>query len=582
MRKTKIVCTIGPASESPAVLDRLLAAGMDVARFNLSHGTQDEHRRRIRAVRDRAGRAGKFVALMLDTRGPEIRLGQFQDGGAELVDGAGVVLTPESVTGTSQLLPVNYAGLAGDVRPGSQVLIDDGNIILEVVAVRGRDVVCTVLAGGMVTDRKKVNLPGASVGLDAVSRDDVEDIVMGVEEEVHYIAASFIRKPEDMVEVRRVVERNGGNILLIAKIESREGVDNLDQILKVSDGLMVARGDLGVEIPAEEVPLLQKHMIEEANRAGKPVITATQMLESMVARPRPTRAEASDVANAILDGSDAVMLSAETATGKYPVESVQVMHRIACTTEHSLDYRAILARKAVGMARTVTDAISHATAQAALDLGARAIITATESGHTARMVAKYRPRAPVLAATPRLITACRLSLVWGAVPLLVEAAESTERLVDNAVHGALEAGLITPGDLVVITAGVPAGIPGTTNLMQVHTVGDVLLRGTGIQRSATGPVCVARTAAEAERKFRFGDILVTTMTDRDFVPFMKQAAGVIAEEGGLTSHAAIAGLNLELAVIVGAEGATGKLADGDIITIDGARGLVYRGPARVL
>jgi pyruvate kinase len=582
MRKTKIVCTIGPASESPAVLDRLVAAGMDVARFNLSHGYGDEHRRRIRAVKEAARRAGRFVALMLDTRGPEIRLGRLPDGRVELVDGATVVLTSEHVTGSSSLLPVDYPGLSRDVRAGGVILIDDGNITLEVTGIHGPQVVCRVVSGGTVTDRKKVNLPGVRVALDAITRDDVADIVMGIEEGVHYIAASFIRKPEDVLEVRRAVEQHGGDIHIISKIESREGVDHLEQILKVSDGLMVARGDLGVEIPAEEVPPLQKRMITEANRLGKPVITATQMLESMVMRNRPTRAEASDVANAIIDGSDAVMLSAETATGKYPVEAVSVMHRIAVTIERSLDYRAILAQKAGGMARTVTDAISHATAQAALDLEARAIITATESGHTARMVAKYRARAPVVAATPRLVTACRLSLVWGVVPLVIPPAETTEKLVGHAITAALSAGLIVPGDLVVITAGVPAGIPGTTNLMQVHTVGDVILRGTGIQLSATGPVCIARSALEAAKKCRPGDILVTTMTDRDFVPLMKQAAGVITEEGGLTSHAAIACLNLELAVIVGAEGALGKLQDGDIITIDGARGLVYRGPARVL
>ncbi len=583
MRRTKIVCTIGPASEDPAVLLRLLEAGMDVARFNLSHGGREEHLSRIETVRVAARRMGKPVALMLDTRGPEIRLGRFAGGGAVLPDGALVRLTPAPVMSTREVLHVTYPGLAADVAPGRQLLIDDGNLVIAVERVVGDDIICRVVVGGPVSDRKKLNVPGVSLHLEALTAEDAADIAFGVGLGVDYIAASFIRKADDVVAVRRAVEDAGGSAHIIAKVETQEGIDHLGAILKASDGLMVARGDLGVEVPSEEVPLLQKRMIVAANRLGKPVITATQMLESMVTRPRPTRAEASDVANAILDGTDAVMLSAETATGRYPVEAVEVMARIAETTEQSLDYQEILTRKAGLMSRTVTDAISHATAQAALDLGARAIVTATESGHTARMAAKYRPRAPIVAATPRQETARRLALVWGVFPLVVEASRNTDELVNRSVQAALDAGYITGGDLVVVTAGVPAGIPGTTNLMEVHTVGDVLLRGTGIgQLSGTGPVCVARNAREAAQKFRPGDIVVTVGTDRDFMPWLEAAAGIIAEEGGLTSHAAIVALNLGLPVIVGAEGATGKLHDGDIVTIDGTRGLVYRGPARVL
>ncbi len=583
MRKTKIVCTIGPASNGPDVVERMLEAGMNVARFNLSHGSSTDHRRALEIVRTTAAKMKRPLATMLDTRGPEVRLGRFHKGYARLLSGSKVRLTPEPSLSTEDVLSVNYPNLAGVLSTGGSILLDEGEVVLKVLSTEGSEVLARVVTGGHLSDHKKVTLPGVALDLDIVSCADRADIAMGVSEGVDYIAASFIRTPDDVVAIRRVIEECGGTQAIIAKIESQQGVDNLPAILKLSDGLMVARGDLGVELKPEEVPLVQKRMIQQANRAGKPVITATQMLESMVMRPRPTRAEASDVANAIFDGTDAVMLSAETATGEYPVEAVEVMHRIAVTVEEALDYRSLLAKGLDMRGKTITDAVSHASAQAAYDLEARAIITATESGYTARMVAKYRPQVPVVAVTPHANSRSRLALIWGVHPLLAQASHNTDELVEGTIATSLAAGYIVPGDVVVVTAGVPAGIPGTTNLLQVHTVGDVLVRGAGIgQAAATGTVCVAMTALDVRRKLKAGDILVATGTDGDFMPYLEKASGIIAEEGGLTSHAAILGLNLDIPVIVGAGGATRLLEDGHVVTIDAQRGLVYRGPARVL
>lgn len=581
MRRTKIIATIGPASEKPEVLVRLIEAGMNVARLNFSHGELSEHGRRIEAVRKAAAEAGKPVGIMLDLKGPEIRIGKFIDGRVLLKEGDPFTLTVEPRDGDQTGVLVQYPHLAEDVQRGQTLLLDDGNIALEVLEVSHPNVHCRVVVGGPLSDRKKLNLPGVSVKLPALSEKDINDIRFGVQMGVDFIAASFVRKATDIIEIRKILEEAGGDQQIIAKVENQEGYQNLEAILKVADGLMVARGDLGVEFPAEEVPIMQKKMIQRANQLGKPVITATQMLESMITKPRPTRAEASDVANAIFDGSDAIMLSGETAVGQFPVDSVATMAKIAQRTERALEYATILAQKSISPLRTVTDAISHATVTTAQDLGAAAIITATRSGYTARMVSKYRPQAPVIAVTPDRSVARTLSLVWGVTTVVKGEATSTDEMIDRAVEGALQAGLIKNGDLVVITAGVPVGIQGTTNLIKVHTVGDVLIRGVGIgQRAATGRARVARTPRELEA-FELGDILVTIGTDLDFMPFVEMASAVVAEEGGLTSHAAIVGLNLGIPVIVGAEGATGIITDGTIITVDGSHGLVYRGQATV-
>ncbi|MGE5485539.1 MAG: pyruvate kinase [Ignavibacteriales bacterium] len=582
MRKTKIVCTLGPASESLETLVGLIEAGMNVARINLSHGNREEHARRIETLRRACESTGREVAVMLDTKGPEIRLGTFEGGSAVLNEGSTMTLTTREVTGNSSIAHVQHRGFTRDVSKGMTVLLDDGNIEMTVLEVSDTDVLCKVLNTGVISDRKKINLPDSSVSLPALSDKDIDDLRFGVDVEADFVAASFVRKEADVLSIRRVIEEAGGNQHIISKIESREGVRNLDDILKVSDGLMVARGDLGVEIPPEDVPLVQKTMIDRCNRLGKPVITATQMLESMVSKPRPTRAEASDVANAIFDGTDAVMLSAETASGKYPIEAVRIMARIAERAESALRYDEILVRKRRVAAMTVTDAISSATCGTANDLDAAGIITATESGYTARMVAKYRPRAPIFAGTPHRSTLRKLLLVWGVVPTLMEPSRGTDEMMDQAVKAGLSRGFIRQGDLVVITAGVPIGIPGTTNLIRVVTVGDVLVRGTGVgSRPARGRACVARTAKEAAGRFRPGDILVTIGTDSDFIPFVHKAGGIVAEEAGLTSHAAIVALQFGIPAIVGAEGATSIVKDGQVITVDAAHGLVYLGEASV-
>ncbi len=584
MRRTKIVCTIGPASDSISMIKKLLRAGMNVARLNFSHGTQDEHKRRIKAIRQAAAETGLNVAIMLDTKGPEIRLGYFIEEPVYLKEGDQVTLTTEPVRGDKKLIPITYSGLPGDVRKGDTILVADGLIAMKVVSATDTEILCTVMNSGELTSQKGVNVPGVEVSLPAITEKDIKDIVFGVAQKLDYIAASFVRKAADVLSIRQIIEEAGGDLDIISKIESRRAVNNLDDIIKVSDGIMVARGDLGVEIPVEEVPLLQKTIIEKCNLAGKPVVTATQMLESMIHNPRPTRAEASDVANAIFDGSDAVMLSGETAIGIYPLASVEMMDRIARRAEAALHYEEMLSKKGTDTLRqTVTNAISYATCAIAQNLGAAAIIVSTESGHTAKMVSKYRPKAPIVAVTPHAGVMRKLALNWGVKPITAQGKESTDEMMDEAIDASLSAGLINGGDLIVFTAGIPVGIKGTTNLIRVHTVADIILSGTGIgNRSVTGTVRVAHSGAEASEKVRQGDILVAAVTGSEYNPAMKKAGAVITEMGGLTSHAAIVCMEFDIPVVVGADDATDILADGDIVTVDGPRGLIYRGRARVL
>jgi len=563
------------------MLRSLIRAGMDIARLNFSHGTHDEHLVRLRAIREAAELEGKHIAIMLDTKGPEIRIGTFADGPITLSAGDLFTLSTQPVSGNAERVSVTYQGLPADVRPGDRLLLDDGLLEFKVESTTESSVCCRVVVGGPLSNRKGLNVPGKRVNLPAISAQDEADLRFGVANGVDLIAASFMRTAADVLAIRRFIESCGGNIPIIAKIENKEGVDNLDVILKVADGFMVARGDMGVEFPAEEVPLIQKQMIHKGNAAGKPVITATQMLDSMIRNPRPTRAEASDVANAVFDGTDAIMLSGETASGKYPLESVMTMARIATRTEQALTYNPEHGHGYQATA-TVTDAISHATVQAASQLEAAAIITSTQSGWTARMVAKYRPKAPIIAVTTKEVTARRLNLLWGVYPVLGETISTTDEMTEEAVKRSLQAGLIKNGDLVVITAGVPVGVPGTTNLIKVHVVGDVLARGTGIGAlNAEGRVCIAKNAAEAQAKLRDGDILVTTATERDYMDVLPKAGGIVAEEGGLTSHAAIVGLNLNKATIIGVAGATEILKDGQLVTLEGTRGLIYQGHAQV-
>ncbi len=585
MKKTKIVCTIGPASEREEILRQLFLNGMNVARLNFSHGNHEEHKKRIDIIKKLRGELRLPMGIMLDTKGPEIRLGNFSQESIELGDGDSFILTTRDIVGDESIVNVSYKGLVKDINTGNKILIDDGLVELEVVEILNEtDIKCTVLNGGTLKDHKGVNIPNVAINLPAVTKKDIEDIKFGIENGIDFVAASFIRKAEDVLEIRKILEENGGeHIDIISKIENQEGVDNIDEIIKASDGIMVARGDLGVEIETEEIPLIQKQIIRKCNIAGKPVITATQMLDSMMRNPRPTRAEVTDVANAILDGTDSIMLSGETAAGKYPVESVKTMHDIATRTETSSEYLEILKSKLIDKNISTTNAISKATCTTAEDLEASAIITATSSGYTSKAISKFRPKAPIIAATTTERVMRKLSLVWGVYPVLSLKSDVTDEVIDRSIHSAMEKGYIKEGDLIIITAGIPVGVSGTTNLIKVHTVGKVLVKGSGIGKaSVTGKVCIGSNKEEIEGKFKVGDILVSEFTDKDMVDFMKQASAIIVEQGGLTSHAAIVGLNLEKATIVGAKDATKILNDGDIVTVDTVTGLVYKGEARVL
>lgn len=585
MKKTKIVCTIGPASESEVVLSQLFKNGLNVCRLNFSHGSHEEHKKRIDTIKKVREELNLPIGIMLDTKGPEIRLGDFEEGTIELEQGDIFTLTSRDILGDKTIVNVSYEGLPNDVVLNDRILIDDGLVELNVLEIiNGTDIKCETLNSGTLKNHKGVNVPNVKINLPAVTQKDVSDILFGIENEIDFIAASFIRKADDVMEIRRILEENNGqNIEIISKIENQEGVDNLDEIIAASDGIMVARGDLGVEIQTELIPLVQKEMIKKCNIAGKPVITATQMLDSMMRNPRPTRAEVTDVANAIFDGTSAIMLSGETAAGKYPLESVRTMYNIAITTEESLNYPEILRAKTMQHELTTTNAIGKATCTTAQDLQAAAIITATSSGYTSKAISKFRPKAPIIAATPTDSVMRKLSLVWGVYPVLASISTTTDEIIDYSIASAMDSGYVKEGDLVVITAGIPVGLSGSTNLIKVHTIGKVLLTGTGIgNRVGTGRVCIANTEEELLGKFEDNDIIVSSYTDRDMVKFMERASAFIIEQGGLTSHGAIVGLNLEKPTIVGAFNATNVLKDGDIVTVDSSTGQVYKGQARVL
>ncbi|KAA9017036.1 pyruvate kinase [Niallia endozanthoxylica] len=586
MRKTKIVCTIGPASESVEMLTQLMEAGMNVARLNFSHGNYTEHGERIQNIREAAQITGKNIAILLDTKGPEIRTHNMVNESIELIAGSSSIVSMQEVEGTSEMFSVTYEGLIDDIEVGSKILLDDGLIGLEVEKIdkSNNHIHVKVLNSGTLKNKKGVNVPGVSVKLPGITEKDTNDILFGIEQSVDFIAASFVRRASDVLEIRKLLEENHATyIQIIPKIENQEGVDNIDEILEVSDGLMVARGDLGVEIPAEEVPLVQKNLIKKCNALGKPVITATQMLDSMQRNPRPTRAEASDVANAIFDGTDAIMLSGETAAGCYPVEAVQTMHNIASRAESVLDHKKLLSKHSKDSENTITDAIGQSVAHTSLNLDANAIITPTDSGYTARMIAKYRPKAPIAAVTANDYVLRRLALVWGVYPQMGKVIHSTDAMLEDAVDVSLNSGFVSHGDLVVITAGVPVGEAGTTNLMKIHIVGDVLAKGQGIGRkSAYGKAVIAKSAKEALVKVQDGSILVMKGTDKTMVPAIEKCAALITEIGGLTSHAAVVGLNLGIPVLVGVEGVVDLLKDNQDITVDAQRGVIYNGHASVL
>ena len=470
IKRTKIVCTLGPASESEEVLRELIKSGLNVCRMNFSHGSHEEHKGRMDLVKKVREELGQPTAILLDTKGPEIRTGQFDSPEVLLEEGQTFTITMKDVMGNKEMCTVSYKGLADDVKPGNTILIDDGLVGLTVKEVNGDDIVCEVQNSGIVKNHKGVNVPGVKVNLPAITEKDRRDIEFGIEQGIDFIAASFVRKVSDVLAIREILEENNAtDIKIISKIENQEGVDNLDEIIAISDGIMVARGDLGVEIPTEEIPVVQKLMIKKCNEAGKPVITATQMLDSMIRNPRPTRAEVTDVANAIYDGTDAIMLSGETAAGKYPVEAVKTMAQIAKRSEETIDYNKALRNK-MSLASNVTDAISYATCTTAMDLKAKAILSSTSSGHTARMVSKFRPDCPIVATTSDDRVMRQLSLTWGVLPIKREKSTTTDQVISNAIEAAKAADYVNSEDLVVVTAGVASGISGTTNLIKVEIV----------------------------------------------------------------------------------------------------------------
>ena len=581
-KKTKIVCTLGPASQSEETLTKLIENGLNVCRFNFSHGSHEEHKERMDIVKKVRDELKKPVAILLDTKGPEIRTGNFADPEVFLEEGSKFIITMADVIGNKEMCTVSYKGLAEDVVEGDTILIDDGLVGLKVENVVGEEIHCVVENSGIVKNHKGVNVPGVKINLPALTPKDISDIEFGITQGIDFIAASFVRKASDVLAIREVLENNNAtDIQIISKIENQEGVDNLDEILQVSDGLMVARGDLGVEIPTEDIPIVQKQMIKKCNALGKPVITATQMLDSMIRNPRPTRAEVTDVANAIYDGTYAIMLSGETAAGKYPVEAVKVMAAIAKRIEETLDYDTILRSKGLNNTN-VTDAISYATCTTAKSLTASGIVTSTSSGYTARMVSKFRPKTPIIAATPNERTSRQLSLSWGVYTVMCEQAENTDDLIDNSIEASKNEGYIHEGELVVITTGVPTGVSGTTNLIKVQVISEEICQGIGIGRTTVEGLVRFVKSGQTCENFNEGDILVTTMTDKDMNPYIEKAAAIVTQEGGMTSHAAIVGINLGKPVIVSAENILSKVEDGELITVDTTRGAVYRGSSRVL
>ncbi|ADZ82753.1 pyruvate kinase [Cellulosilyticum lentocellum] len=577
MRKTKIVCTLGPSTKDDKILKRLMLEGMDVARFNFSHGTHESHKENFDRVDKLRKELDLPIAVLLDTKGPEVRVCQFAEGKVSLKKGEQFTLTSRDILGTNEIVSITYKNLPNDVKEGSRILLDDGliELIVEKV-VDGSDIVCKIMNNGDVSNNKGVNLPDTRLSMPYLSEKDRSDIIFGIQTGYDFIAASFVRCAEDVLQIRRILEEyNCHTINIISKIENQEGVDNIDEIIRVSDGIMVARGDMGVEIPGEEVPSIQKMIIKKTVAAGKQVITATQMLDSMMKNPRATRAEISDVANAIYDGTSAIMLSGETAAGAYPVESVQTMARIALKTESDIDYVKRFKERGSTATNNVTSAISHATCTTAHDLGAAAIVTVTKSGRTARMISKYRPVSPILGCTTSASVYRHMSLMWGVKPLLMEEKQNADELFEEALTVAEHTGMVNKGELVVITSGLPVGVTGTTNMIKVDVIGHILVSGVGVgSKQVCGNLCVCKTEEEANEKFIEGDILVIPETTNEMLPLLRRAAGIITEEDGVNSHAAIVGLAIDIPVITGATNATDILKTGSVVSLDAGRGIV--------
>ena len=581
MRKTKIVCTLGPATNDVEIMKQLIQNGMDAARINFSHGTYETHAETIAKLKQAREELNAPIPLILDTKGPEIRVKTFKEDKVRLEEDATFTLTTRDVEGDVNIVSVTYADLPKDVHRGSRILIDDGLIELKVEDIKETDVVCKVVNGGVVKSRKGVNLPGVEVNLPSLMEKDIEDLKFGVENGFDIVAASFIRSAEDVLKIRRVLEENGGGQMhIISKIENQQGVENIDKILEASDGIMVARGDLGVEIPPEEVPLVQKILIAKANCIGKPVITATQMLESMVHSPRPTRAEANDVANAIFDGSDAIMLSGETAAGAYPLEAAATMARIALKAESAVDYAAKLANTTEPARVNITNAISMAACATAAELKTAAITTVTKSGFTARMISRYRPACPLIASTSDETVWRQMNLIWGCKPMLYTGELPRGGVFDTALEIAVKSGLLKNGDTVVSALGMPLGFSGATNTLRVDIVGDVLCKGKGVgTKRATGTARVITARDGVERTFHQGDILVTTATDSSFMPYIRKAAAIVVGplDQNVNSHAEVAGMALDIPVIVCNAKVVDFIPAHSLITVDAEKGFVYKG-----
>jgi len=577
VRKTKIICTLGPATEKESVLRELMIEGMNVARFNFSHGNHEQHGKTLEKLKHLREELDLPIAALLDTKGPEVRIGCFKDGSVKLKAGQQFILTINDIIGTEEMVSVSYKDLIKDLKKGTTVLLDDGLIALEVIRLTNTEVICTVINDGIISDNKGVNIPGVALSMPYISEKDYNDIIFGIEHGFDFIAASFVRTAEDILQIRKILQEKGCNsINIIAKIENMQGVENIDEIIRVSDGIMIARGDMGVEIPLEDVPVLQKMIIKKVCNAGKQVITATQMLDSMMKNPRPTRAEATDVANAIYDNTSAIMLSGETAAGLYPNEALKTMVRIAIRAEKAINYREQFSFRECDHQPDVTDAISHATCTSARDLDAAAIITVTKSGTTARMISKHRPDCPIIGCSTYEHVCRQLNLSWGVTPLLIEEKQDTDDLFDHAVDTALAHGLVSRGELVVITAGVPLGISGTTNIIKVHVAGHVLLTGKTVsKKSGSGCVLVCHSVEELVSNFKQGDIVVLSHTNNEMMPQLKKASGIIVEEEGPNSHAAIVGLSLDIPVVLGAKHATKILKSGAVVRIEGDSGMVY-------
>ena len=581
MRKTKIICTLGPSTDKGDVLRELIANGMNVARFNFSHGSYEEHGGRLAKLKALREELGKPVAALLDTKGPEIRLKEFKNGVEMLEAGQTFTLTTREVEGTKEICSITYKDLPQDVHEGGTIMLDDGLIMLRIEKVTDTDIVCTVLNNGKIKTKKGVNVPGVHLSMPYLSQKDREDIIFGVQNGFDFIAASFVRTAQDVYDIRNLLNEYDSNIRIIAKIENREGVNNIDSILSAADAVMVARGDLGVEIDFTELPGIQKNIIDRSFSFGKPIVTATQMLDSMMVNPRPTRAEISDVANAIYDGTSAIMLSGETAAGAYPVEALKTMSAIAERTEHEPHYRDQRFMEAHGQI-SVSDATAHAACLTAKDVNAAAIVTVSESGNTARLLSKYRPTQPIIACVMDEQVQRQLSLSWGITSLLMGPAKSTDELIEMSTALAQKNGYLHNGELAVVTAGVPVGVSGTTNMIKIHMVGNCLSTGVGVGRenagltSASGKACVCRTLDEVRAKFKPGMVLVVPSTTNEMLEYVRDAAALVVEEAGLNSHAAIAGKALLKPTIVGAVGACSHIRDGLDVAVDCAHGSVQR------